>query len=50
MNNKTNWFDFKPEKITGWGYFGRSVVGIACFILLYQALLIASRLQKSSII
>ena len=43
----TNWFDFKPEKITGWGYFGRSIVGIIGFILIIPGFwLIASSAYK----
>ena len=43
----TNWFDFKPEKITGWGYFGRSIVGIIGFILIIPGFwLIASTAYK----
>tara|TARA_Y100000741_G_scaffold293040_1_gene233329 strand:+ start:490 stop:1110 length:621 start_codon:yes stop_codon:yes gene_type:complete len=47
MNNKTNWFDFKPEKISGWGYFGRSIVGMIGFILIIPGFwLIASTAYK----
>ena len=47
MNNKTNWFDFKPENITGWGYFGRSIVGMIGFILIIPGFwLIASTAYK----
>ena len=43
----TNWFDFKPEKITGWAYFGRSIVGMVCFILIIPGFwLIASTAYK----
>ena len=43
----TNWFDFKPEKITGWGYFGRSIVGMIGFILIIPGFwLIASTAYK----
>ena len=42
-----NWFNFKPEKITGWGYFGRSIVGMIGFILIIPGFwLIASTAYK----
>lgn len=44
---KTNWFDFKESKITGWGYLGRSLLGYLLLILVIPGIwLIASTAYK----
>ena len=48
-NKKTNWFDFKESKITGWGYLGRIITANFLLILVIPGLwLIASTAYKRS--
>lgn len=48
-NKKTNWFDFKESKITGWGYLGRIIIANFLLILVIPGLwLIASTAYKRS--
>ena len=44
-----NWFDFKKERITGWAYLGRCIVGLLGFVLVIPGFwLISSTVYKRS--